>query len=1161
MKHEIKSRFLILLAVALWAFCPIGTSTAMAQKKRENVTLNVNSVSIDQLFQQIKKQTGYNFVISSELASSLPKITAKAQAKPVRQFLNEELDRLGCTYDIDNLTITVYRKDANKGERTVSGIVRAENGDVLPGVPVCIGESRVCTITDANGYYEIKVPASACSLKFTYVGMKTAYVNVKAGTTAAKYDVVLTGSTNLDNVVVVGYGSLKRKDLTGSVSTVNADELRDLPAVTVDDALAGRASGVQVTKADGTPGGGVRIRIRGGASLSGSADPLYIIDGIPTEIKNNYVASTDQNNPIEWSNYGEQGMGGVSGAFMRGLNNLSGLNINDIESINILKDASATAIYGSKAANGVVIITTKKGRHEQKPTFNVHLSHSVMSPLKEELCNAQQYLTALRSSLESSNINLEKNKESIGSRYGSLTKANTERLALLDELEKSGVDTDWLDLILQTAHTNNVDFSVSGGGKSSRYYTAFGYNNSDGTIINTNYNRLSGKVNVDFDITSRFRMGTNINLSYTKNNITNSCYGQALSAPPVLSPWNADGSYASYEKVGGVGSAYMGFQNALAVAQATNRAKSYGMKGSFYGEVDIIDGLRFKSVASIDYTSYDQTNFTPSFLGYDGGYYGYTKDGVASGTNAHRTLIGTFWENTLTYDKMWNGEVHHLNAVIGHAWEQQKASWFSATGKGYPDDNILTGLGSAQTAASVDGADPESKVSLLSFYGRLNYTLLDRYLFTFTARSDASSKFAKGHRVGFFPSGAIAWRISQEEWLRDTKWIDEIKIRASIGKTGTQSISDYMYLSLYRPGAYAGSSALYPSQMGNDAIEWESTNQWDLGLDYSFFNGRLSGTFGYYHKITDGALLSVPIAPSSGYSNLTTNIARIRNVGIEFDIQGDIIRTKDWRWNMSLNITHNSSKCLKIQGDLFSSADNRQALNLGTSVFKEGESLGLLCGYKVNGILETEEQVAAYKKKFTGWANMSSDLGVGSYEFDIDETGYYHQDVIGNSQPDIFGGITTSVNYKNWGIQAHFTYSVGNDMMYMRDVNDMSFSTMGNRSTRILEASSANHYNPGKVLSTYNTTIMLNSLNVYDASYLKCSSISLTYSLPMQWTKALSINNLSAYITASNLFTITKYPGPDPAVTDDPYSIVGGGRDISSYPTSRGVTFGIRAGF
>ena len=323
----------------------------------------------------------------------------------------------------------------------------------------------------------------------------------------------------------------------------------------------------------------------------------------------------------------------------------------------------------------------------------------------------------------------------------------------------------------------------------------------------------------------------------------------------------------------------------------------------------------------------------------------------------------------------------------------------------------------------------------------------------------------------------------------------------------------------------------------------------------------MSGTFGYYNKTTDGALLSVPIAPSSGFSNLTTNIAKIRNIGIEFDINADIIRTKDWRWNLGFNITHNSSKCLKLQGTLFSSADNRTELNLGTSVFKEGESLGLLCGYKVNGILETEEQVEAYKKKFPAWSSMNPVLGVGSYEFDIDETGYYHQDVIGNSQPDFFGGITTSVQYKSWGISAHFTYSVGNDLMYMRDVNDMSFSTMGNRGVRILEASTATEYHPGKVLSAYNNIIMLNSLNVYDASYLKCSSWGLNYSLPQRLCKAIRMNNLSAYISANNLFTITKYPGPDPAVSDDPYSITGGGRDISSYPTTRGVTFGIRAGF
>jgi len=1101
--------------------------------------------AVERLSGYYKMQFGYTDINQYTVTADIKNLTAPEAVKRL-------ISGLPLTSEVKSRYITVTVKKGDS--RQISGTVTDNSGEPLTGATVYLKGAKRGAITDANGRYTISVRPGE-ELSFSYIGMETKSIVYRGG---SSLDVELTpNSTQLNDVVVVGYGTQRRKDLTGSVSSVDARELKELPAITVDDALAGRASGVQVTKADGTPGGAVRIRIRGGASLSGSADPLYVIDGVPTEIKNNYISSTDIVNPIEAANCGEDFGNSVSGSFMRGLNSLAGLNINDIESINILKDASATAIYGSKAANGVVIITTKRGKTEQKPRFDLNYYYSFSTPKKEKLLNGEQYISALKESLSTSQTNLDRNKDELSaSKYNSSVKVIQEKLATLESV--GNANTDWLDLILRTGHTHNIDFSVNGGGNRSRYYAAFGYSTQDGTLINTDFDRYTGKVNLDTEVSKRFRMGTSIGLSYSKSNITNGVYGQALSSPPVLPVYNDDGSYADYSKLGGVGASYMGFQNPLAVAQCVNLAKTYSLKGSVFGEYDILKELKLKSVLSLDYQSYNQVNYIPSYVTVNS-YYGAEDSEGGQGTNAQRTSTSVYWENTLTFDKTF-GEIHRLNAMVGHTWEQQQSDYFSASGKGYPDDKYLNNLSSAQTATNVKGANPDYKISMLSFYARFNYTLLDRYLFTFTGRSDASSKFSKAHRVGYFPSGAIAWRLKEESWLRDVKWVDELKIRASIGKTGTQNVSDYMFLTLYSPGSYAGSSALYPTQLGNDEIKWESTVQKDLGLDFSFFNGRLGGTFGYYHKITDGALLSVPTAPSSGYSTIISNIAKIRNIGVEFDLYGDIVRNKTWRWTASLNITHNSSKCLHIEGNLFSNDDERSELNLGTSVFKEGESLGLLCGYKVKGLIETQEQLDDYKSRFTSWSSMAPDLGIGSYEFELNESGMYYQDVIGNSSPDFYGGFTTTLQYKNWALSTHFTFSYGNDMIYQKDVNDMSFSSMGNRGVRVLEASSADNYT-GRPLSTYNTTYMLSNLNVYDASYLKCQSISLTWNLPQRCLKQLRLTNLQLYATASNLFTFTSYPGPDPAVSDDPYSIVGGGRDASTYPTVRSFTFGIRLGF
>lgn len=1157
---QIRRLFLLIVLMAT----TLGASAQSAENKP--VTLDMNGVTVKQFFAEVKKQTGLSFIYDAETSKNWPKVSINVKKKPAKEAIEQVVSSIGCSYSIKDNIVTISRVKLSGKERNVRGHVYDEQGQALIGVPVCIGESRVCTVTDADGFYTFKIPVEKTTLKFSYVGLENEYTVIPSGTSDVTRDITLKSALQLEDVVVIGYGSMARKDLTGSVATVNPDELTKTPSITIDDALMGKAAGVQVTKADGSPGGAVRIRIRGGASLQGGVDPLYIIDGIPTEIRNDYISTaTDVNNPLEWSAYGEQDMGSVSGSFMRGLNSLAGLNINDIESITVMKDGSATAIYGSKAANGVVIITTKRGLRDQKPTFNFSYSLGISNPIKEKVLNAKQYMSALEQAINTANTNMTAN--GVGDRNIQSNNQLLERVknGAKQAAEAAGfpnlnyVDTDWLDLVLRTGITHNADFSVSGGSKLSRYYTSVSYTNQEGTLIGTDFNRLTANVSMDNDITSRFRTYMKINASYSKSNMNGGVYNQALAAPPILPAYNSDGSYANYSAIGGVESAYMGFQNPMAVSSTTNRSKTYGFKGSIAGEYEIIKDLKFKSTISLSYSNYNQLNYVPSYVLAGGGYYGAEDSEGGQGTQAQSTTIGTFWENTLTYNAQFN-DIHAINAVIGHEWDTEKQDYFSAKGKGYPDDDYLNNLSSAAIAAQVAGANPYYKSALLSFYGRVNYTLMDRYLFTFTGRSDTSSKFAKAHRTGYFPSGAVAWRISNEPFLRNAKWIDEIKIRASIGKTGTQNIGNWMFLSLYSPDSYAGKSAITPTQLGNDDIKWESTLQKDLGLDFSFFRGRLSGTIAYYHKITDDALLSVTPAPSSGFGTVISNIAKISNKGMEFELHGDIVRTKNWLWSGSLNVSKNTSKVEKLLDNQFSSATDRNALNLGTSLIREGESLGLICGYKVDGLISSQAQVDAFKENCALWTYFFQDLGVGSPNFLLDETGFYYQDVIGNCTPDFYGGYTNTLRYKNWSLMAAFTFSVGNDLLYMRHVSDRSFNSLQNRGVAVLDASTSTNFT-GKAISSYQSIGFNTDLDVFDASYLKLQTLSLAYNFDPKVVKKLGLNNLMLYATASNLFTITSYPGPDPAVSDNPYSLSGGGRDISAYPTVKSFSFGLRVGF
>ena len=1135
-----KLRFCIFMASLLFSLTTWG----------QGITMEFHDESLPTVFKRLEKVTDYKFVFAYDDVKAY-KVSGRVEDSSIGEALSFLLSGKPLTYSINGRIVNIKKGIKKTGERNVSGIVlEQESGEPVVGATVRVEGTKIATATDANGQFSLTGVPVGSKIQVSYIGMTSqslpasSYMNIK----------LKAALRALNDVVVIGYGSTQRKDLTGSVSVVDPDELVNAPAVTLDDALAGKAAGVQITKADGSPGGSVRIRVRGGSSLTGAVDPLYVIDGIPTEVTNNYLSTTDLVNPIEAGNYGENEFGNsVSGSFARGLNSIAGLNIEDIETITVMKDASATAIYGSKAANGVVIITTKRGRHDQKPTFNFKYSLGITTPIKEDMLDGEGYIKGLKEAINNSIANITSNYEN-----GYLSKSSFDDYVasdqkLLAEIDQWGnANTDWLDKVLRTGVTNNIDFSVSGGSEKSRYYSSFSYTNQSGTLISTDFRRLTGNVSLDNDITSRFHTFIKMIVSYGKNNITNGVYGQAVSAPPILPAYNDDGTFADYSEIGGVGSSYMGYQNPLAVATSTNQAKTYRFMGSFSAEYEILKDLKFKTTVSVDWTNYHQLNYIPSYL-LVSSYYGAEDSGGGAGSESESTTSNIFWENNLTWNHKF-GEAHAFNVVLGHSWEKDKSSFFSASGKGYPDDTYLNNLSSAITPASVEGSNPSAQSSLLSFYGRINYTLLDRYLFTVTGRSDTSSKFSKSHRTGFFPSCAFAWRISQEKFLRDVKWIDDIKLRASIGKTGTQHISDWMYLTLYSPGTYAGKSAIYPSQMGNDDIKWESTVQKDLGIDFSLFNGRLSGTLAYYDKTTDDALLSVTPAPSSGFSNVITNIAKINNNGWEVELNGTFIRTHDWNWTGSLNISHNSSKVKKIQANQFTSATDRNALNLGTSLIREGESLGLLCGRKADGIIQTQEELEDYMNKFSLWKYFMPDLGVGSVKLALDENGSYYEDVIGNCTPDFYGGFTNIINYKGWSLLATFTFSEGNDLIYQKDVTDMTFSSTANRSTRL--------WNGHKGLTNlYNSLQFLTNLNVYDASYLKLQTLSLAYNFRKNLLKKLHLNSAQVYVTASNLFTITSYPGPDPAVSDDPYSISGGGRDASTYPTVRSYNFGVRIGF
>jgi TonB-dependent starch-binding outer membrane protein SusC len=1155
----------LLVVKLVTIFLLAGCLQVSASGYGQNISVSGKGLTLKKVFNEIQRQTGYSFLYFDKDLQNAKKITIDAHNEDLKDVLNAVFAGQPLTYTIIQNTIVVKNKPAEVQALQpviievnlidIRGSIVNENNEPVAGASIRVKSTTAGTVSDAQGKFVLTGIDEKATLIISGTNIET--VELKVAGRNELGAIKVTTKVGVLSTVEVGYGAVKRKDITGSVASVDINEIKNVPFMTIDAAMVGKAPGLQITKADGSPGGAVRIRIRGGASLIGSNDPLYIIDGVPVLVENKYVGVTDMTNPIE--NYGGENArnSSISGSFSRGLNNLAGLNLDDIETIDILKDASATAIYGSKAANGVVIITTKKGKRNQKPVLEINNYTGISKALREKVLDAGQYKM----------IMLEAATNRVTEDIRLSRSANTVAKAIVDNpalLGNSSVNTDWLGLVLRTGITQNTNISVRGGGTGSTYYTSLAYTNQKGALLGSDFNRIAGKVNLDNEITSKLRVITNIDYAFSKTNITNGIYASALQAPPIFSPYDADGSFTNFDLLfgsltpAGSGSDF-GIQNPLAMATAINRGQNNTVLGSLTAHYDILKDLKFISTASVNYSNYRQRNYIPSYLeianpNSQGGQS--SNGGVGSQSNS--TTVNTFYENTLTWNKQFNDN-NRLNLLGGTSWEKYTTEFFSAEGRGYPNDNFLNNLNSAAVPTVVRGANPSGEYSLLSFYIRANYALKERYLFTFTGRNDISSKFAPGKQAAYFPSGAFAWRLSEESFMKGIKWVNELKLRVSAGYTGSQSIGNYLYHSLYSPVAYAGASAFVPTQLGNADIEWERTLQKDLGVDFALLNNRLRGTVGYYEKNTSGLLLNMTPPPSYAFSSVIMNVANIRNRGFEFELRGDIVKKKHFNWNIAFNIANNVSKVTSIRGGPFSDPNNRNALNLGTSIVREGDPMGLIYGRQFLGIAGTNKEATDYlqavlfARLFNPWFN------AGDMKYDTSQSSY-KQGVIGNMNPKFFGGITNTFSYKNFTLTTLFNYSYGNDILFQADVRDRNVNNLSNKGVRVLERWTVQNPSTTRARLLYGRSEFMTSANVYDGSFIKLKSLTLGYELPQKATNTIKLRSASFYLSATNLFVITKYPGLDPEVTDDPRSIIGGGRDLSMYPTTREVTIGLRIG-
>lgn len=962
---------------------------------------------------------------------------------------------------------------------TISGTVTsAVNGEALPGITVLEKSTSNGTTTDAEGNYEITVSNSDAVLVFSSISFQTQEIvvgNQETINIQLEEDVQL-----LQDVVVVGYGEQDRKTLTSAVSSISAEDIANTPSASTDQLMQGRAAGVQVSANSGTPGGGIFVKIRGTSSISGGSDPLYVVDGIP----------------IQTGNFG-LGLGGETTSA------LADLSPSDIESIEVLKDASATAIYGARAANGVVLITTKRGGFTE-PRVNVNMYRGAERPVNmPDLVSGSEFEMLMNEAARNN--------------------GQTEPYAN----PENTTNTNWADQVFRTGVVQNYDISVSGGNESVKYSVSGSVFDQDGVVTPATYTRNSARLNLDILASEKLTFGTSTTYSFSNrnrarnnDNITG-VLGGVYFLPTNLPVYDSDGSYTKFSI----------FENPVAAANEVDFNMDVNrLIGNVFADYEFVPGLTFRTSWSLDYNQIKEDRYDNTLLNN-----GSAVNGSALSTVA---VIDTWTaENTLSY--LFDlGTNHSFSTLLGTSLEESNFERTTAEGEQFPSDDLRRVQDAAVQSASSSG----TSWGIASFFGRLKYEFDSKYLATFTVRRDGSSRFGENNRWGTFPSVALGWVVSEEDFFT-VEDVSELKLRASYGITGNQSgINNFQARGLWGGESYGDSPGTSPNQLANPDLKWETTKQLDIGIDIGLFEDRLTLVYDYYYKKTEDLLLAVPVPMSTGFSELVQNFGELENKGMEFGITADILQNSDLKWNIMFNIAGNRNKILKLAAPF--NVYNRD-------------------------IYRYEEGIPMYSFYFHEQTGVDPDTGEPVFT-DVDGDGVFNPNVdrkiVGDANPDFFGGITNKVNYKSFDLSIFFQYSYGNDQL---NWNRFFQEHGGTRNTGYLSSQLDRWQEPGDITmipqmkSSNYAGNLRPSRFVEDGSYLRLKNATLGYNVPVGILNKLGvgISSTRIYVTGQNLLTFTNYTGLDPEVTATATSPLTRGIEFYTMPQARSIIGGINISF
>lgn len=1116
----------------------LTVSQAGAHVFAQKATIKAENMNLKEVFSTLRHQTGYHFLYLEEDIQLAKPVTLSAVNVPIKTILDDCFRGQALTYKIQKNRVLIERKtdtDIHQLKRVIdtqgeiTGSVNDAKGIPLEGVTVKVRGTTITTITDEDGNYRIQAKGGEV-LVFTIVGYTS--LELPIGTSSRLNVTMQESVSNLNEVVVVGYGTVKRSELTGSIATIEGKDIGKQPVSTIDQGLQGLASGVQVSQNSGTPGGGVSVRIRGISSL-GNNDPLYVIDGFPTS-----------------------------------RNALQNLNPNDVESIEVLKDASATAIYGTRASNGVIIISTKRGA-AGGTTINFDSYWGVQQrPNEYEMASAEAFAD-------------------LAVRVG-----DAEGEVVLDEWRSpaSYPSINWQDEVFRKALQQSYNLAITSGNEQTQSALSFGYFNQNGIVKASNFKRYNIRANLDHKIGAKIKIGTSLAASLSQRlqllNSETASEGslkQIIELQPLLT---AGGTNGSVKQNGNYG--HWPFSDAIpnTMDNPIARIETFDQDNKVnriinttFAEWKIITGLTYKLNLGIDYIQNNGFSFTPSYNR------GRSANATAIYNQYQNVRTDYLIENTLTYEKQF-GQTHDLTLLAGQSAQEWTYRWLS----GNASDFVSNELRNLQDGVFRNAAGSQVTQSIASYFARVNYQLFNKYILTGTIRRDGSSNFGPNNKFGTFPSASLAWRVSNEPFLSKIKWLDDFKVRGSWGQTGNQEISPFSYLVTWGAtnNSYVfGTSptvnpGIAPAGLANPDLKWETSTQSNLGFDATLLDGRITFVADYYNRKSKDILLNIPLPSTSGATSAFRNAGTIENKGFEISF-GYRDRMGDFQWGVNANVTTVNNKVVSLGGGgpifnastlaipAFGQFDN-------FTITKEGGEIGAFYGWKADGIFQNQDDVASHA--FQSGQTLAGDRRFKDIAGPLDKEGKptgpdglindLDRTIIGSPIPDAFMGVNFEASYQGFDVSIFFNGSFGNDILnYSKNVLENIGYDKSVGFTNISAAYYQNHWRGAGTSNTlarptvddFNQNGRVSDYFVEDGSFIRLKNIQVGYTFPQHLSDNFRIKRARIYISGQNLLTFTGYSGLDPEIGSLANEITTTGIDVGSYPLPKIILCGLNVTF